>query len=304
MAPRPTWQGNLRLSLVSVPVRLYNAVSSSASLPLHQIHEPSGKRIRYQKVAPGVGPVDTDEIVKGYEIEKNRYVLFSDEELSELKVESKKTIELVQFVEHGAISPLYFESPYYLAPDGEAAEEAYVVIRDALRQAKMAGIGQVAMRGRDRIAAIRPCGAGLLLETLRFAREVRDAESYFDDLEVEPDEDALDLAAELIRRKTGPFEPEAFRDRYAEALEELIEAKRKGRAVEEIGEDEAPETRNVIDLMEALKRSVERNKGGAAKKPAKSIAKKPAKKPAKAAAKKSARTSAKAPANKRARRSA
>lgn len=291
MAPRPSWQGHLRLSLVSVPVRLYNATSRAASIPLHQIHEKSGKRIRYQKIAPGVGPVDKDEIVKGYEIDKNRYVLFSDDELDELKVESKKTIEMVQFVEQGSISPLYYENPYYLTPDGDIAEEAYTVIRDALRKTNMIGVGQVAMRGKDRLCAIRPCGKGILLETLRFAREVREAESYFDDIDAKPDDDALNLAVELINRKASPFEPEKFHDRYTEALEDLIEAKRKGREVEDIEEAEPVPTTNVIDLMEALKKSVGRNaaaKAPAKKAPAKKPAKKAAKKPAKKAARKSA----------------
>jgi len=287
MAPRPTWQGHLRLSLVSVPVRLYNATSPAATISLHQIHEPSGKRIRYQKVAPGIGPVDRDEIIKGFEIEKNKYVLLSEEELDDLKVESKKTIEMVQFVEHDAISPLYYDSPYYLVPDGDIAEEAYAVIREALRKTKMIGIGQVAMRGKDRLASIRPCGSGLLLETLRFAREVRDAESYFDDIDAKPDKDALSLATELIERKTGPFHPEEFHDRYTEALQELIEAKRKGKSVEDIDEGEETGGGNVIDLMDALKKSV------AGKAAAKKSAKKPAKKSAKKApAKKAARKSA------------
>lgn len=292
MAPRPSWQGHLRLSLVSVPVKLFNATSPAASIPLHQIHEKSGKRIRYQKVAPGVGPVDRDEIIKGFEVSKNKYVLLSDEELDELKVQSKKTIELVQFVEQGAISPLYYESPYYLAPDGDLAEEAYAVIREALRKTGTIGIGQLAMRGKDRLCAIRPCGDGLLLETLRFAPEVRDAESYFDDIGAKPDKDALDLATSLIKKKTGPFEPKHFHDRYTEALRDLIEAKRKGRDVEEIDEAEIPETTNVIDLMAALKKSV----GGAANenRPSRKAAKKA---PAKKAAKK-------APAKKRARKSA
>jgi DNA end-binding protein Ku len=279
---------------VSVPVRLYNATSPAASLPLHQIHEPSGKRIRYQKVAPGVGPVDTGEIIKGFEIEKNKYVLLTDEELDELKVQSKKTIELVQFVEQGAISPLYYESPYYLTPDGEIAEEAYAVVRDALRQTNMIGVGQLAMRGKDRMCAIRPCGEGLLLEMLRFAREVRDAEAYFEDIDAKPDKDALELAVELIQRKAGPFEPEQFHDRYTEALRQLINAKRKGKAVEDIEEPEISDTTNVIDLMAALKRSVGRN--APAHNAGKPAAKKPAKKPAKKAAK--------APAKKRARKSA
>lgn len=270
MAPRSIWQGHLRLSLVSLPVQLYSATDSAAAISLNQIHAPSGERIRYQKVAPGVGPVDTDDIIKGFQVEKGRYVLLEDEELESLKIEAKKTIELVQFVDQGEISPLYYERPYYLSPDGELAEEAYVVIRDALRKTGKVAIGQLVMRGKDNIVAIRPCGDGLLLETLRYADEVRGAERYFEGLdEIDPPKDALDLATELIGRKEGPFKPEAFHDRYTEALRELIEAKSKDKTLE-IEDEEADEGGKVIDLMDALKKSVAQNKksAGAKKKTA------------------------------------
>lgn len=271
MAARAIWQGHLRLSLVSLPVQLYSATDSSGTIPLNQIHAPSGERIRYQKIAPGVGPVDADDIIRGFQVEKGRYVLLEDEELESLKIEAKKTIELVQFVDQGDISPLYYERPYYLSPDGELAEEAYVVIRDALKKTGKVAIGQLVMRGKDNIVAIRPCGQGLLLETLRYADEVREAERYFEGLDdVDPPKDALDLATELIGRKEGPFRPEEFHDRYTEALRDLIEAKQKNMEPLEIDSEDSDAGGKVIDLMDALKKSVAQNKksGGAKKKTA------------------------------------
>lgn len=271
MAARAIWQGHLRLSLVSLPVQLYSATDRSGTISLNQIHAPSGERIRYQKIAPGVGPVDTEDIIKGFQVEKDRYVLLEEEELESLKIEAKKTIELVQFVDQGDISPLYYERPYYLSPDGELAEEAYVVIRDALKKTGKVAIGQLVMRGKDNIVAIRPCGEGLLLETLRYADEVREAERYFEGLDdVDPPKDALDLATELIGRKEGPFKPEEFHDRYTEALRDLIEAKQKNMEPLEIESEDADAGGKVIDLMDALKKSVAQNKksGGTKKKTA------------------------------------
>ncbi len=248
----------MRLALVSVPVKLYAATQTGARVALHQVHEPSGKRVRYQKVAPGIGPVDTDEIVKGYEIEKGQYVLIDPEEIEDLKIEAKKTLDLVQFVSHGEIDPIWFERPYYVVPDGDLAEEAYRVLRDALRSTNRLGIGQFVMRGREYVAAVKPCGGGLLLETMRFADEVRSAAPFFSTVEdEEPDEELLDLAKELIERKTAPFEPERFEDHYAKALRELIDARAKKRKPVQIGEDEQPSGgAQVVNLVDALKRSV------------------------------------------------
>lgn len=255
MAPRAFWTGNLRLSLVTIPVSLYPATSTERKIEFHQIHEPSGKRIRYQKVAPGVGPVENDEITKGYEYEKGKYVLLDQKEIDELKLESKQTIELVRFVEPEAIDPRYYERPYYLLPDGEVAEEGYAVIQKALKQANKVGVGQLILRGQSNIVALEPCGRGLLLEILRQADEVKSAEKFFTEVpEVKVDKEALELAIELMERKAGAFEPEKFKDEYTEAVWELIHAKLEHRAPSVVTGE--PTTAKVINIMDALKKSV------------------------------------------------
>ena len=268
LGSRPLWSGNLRLALVSVPVKLFAATSSGARISFHQVHEPSGKRVRYEKVVPGIGPIDTDEIVKGFELEKGRYVLIDPDEIEALRLEAKKTLDLVQFVRAAEISPIWFDRPYYVVADGELAEEAYGVLRDALRRTELVGLGQFVMRGRENIAALKPCGNGLLLETLRFADEVRTAAPFFASVDdVEPDAELLGLAVELIERKTAPFEPERFADSYTAAVRELIEAKAKKKKPVELGEPEpASGAGKVIDLVEALKKSVQ---GGGKPAPAK-----------------------------------
>ncbi|HWM32287.1 MAG TPA: Ku protein, partial [Methyloceanibacter sp.] len=219
MAPRAFWTGHLRLSLVNIPVRLYPATTSERRIELHQIHEPTGKRIRYQKVAPGVGPVENEEITKGYEFEKGKYVLLDQKEVDELKLESKQTIELVRFVDEDAIDPRYFETPYYLMPDGDLADEGYVILHKALKDTGKVAVGQFILRGHGNIVAIRPYGKGLLLEVLRHANEIRPADALFKEIaEVKVDKEALDLAKELVKRKSGKFEPEQFKDEYAEAV--------------------------------------------------------------------------------------
>jgi DNA end-binding protein Ku len=255
---RPAWSGQLRLALVSVPVLIYPATKSGARLSFHQVHGPSGKRIRYEKVVPGIGPVDADEILKGFEIAKDRYVLLEDEEIDSFKIEARKTLDLVQFVDHCEIDPIWFDRPYYVTPDGELAEEAYRVIRDALRSTRKIAIGQLVMRGREHIVALKPCGDGLLLETLRFADEVTSAAPLFAGIgKGESDRELRDLAETLIRKKVAPYDPAAFKDHYTEALRAAIEAKaRRGKPIE-VEEDERPRGgAEIIDLVEALKRSV------------------------------------------------
>ena len=166
MASRAVWKGQLRLSLVSIPVELHSATKSGAKVSFRQIHGPSGKRVRYQKTVPGVGPVDTSEILKGYEVGDDEYLLLDPEEIDAIRLETKKTLELVQFVGSCEISPLYYDKPYYVVPTDDLAEDAYRVVRDALRKSEMLGLGQLTMRGREYLCAIRPCGDGLLLETL------------------------------------------------------------------------------------------------------------------------------------------
>jgi DNA end-binding protein Ku len=301
MAARPVWRGQIRLALVSIPVEIYPATKSGAQIQFHQVHEPTGKRIKYEKVVPGVGPVDKDEIVKGYEVEKGRYVLLDPEEIESVKLESRKTLDLVQFVDEDDIEAMYFEKPYYVVPADDLAEEAYVVLRDALRDAKKIGVGQMAMRGQEYVVAIKPSGRGILMETLRYADEVHKSSGFFRDIgDTKPDPDLLDMASMLIERKAGEFNPAEFHNRYVDALKELIAEKQKKKGEKVIQDPDAdaapPKGSNVIDLMAALKKSLGEGKGeergGKGKKPA---AKKTAAK--RTAAKKE---TAKAPARKRA----
>ena len=271
MAARAYWQGQIRLALVSIPVEIYSASKSGSRISFNQIHEPSGKRISYEKVVPGIGPIDRDEIIRGYEISKGNYVLLEDEEIEAVKIESKRTLELVQFVDACEIDPLYFEKPYYVAPQDELAEEAFIVLREALRKAKKVALGQLSVRGREKLVAIKPCGKGLLLETLRYADEVRAGQSFFDDIDdAKPKKELLDLANTLIEQKSAPFDAGEFEDRYAEALKKLIDKKAKSKSkkavIEDVDDPDAPSGSNVIDLMAALKKSVE---GDQAKKSAK-----------------------------------
>lgn len=260
MAARAYWQGQIRLALVSIPVEIYSATKSGAKIRFNQIHEPSGKRISYEKVVPGIGPVDRDEIIKGYEIAKGNYVLLDDEEIEAVRIESKKTLELVQFVDACEIDPLYFEKPYYVAPQDELAEEAFVVLREALRKAKKVALGQLSVRGSEKLVAIKPCGKGLLLETLRYADEVRQGQAFFDDIDdAKPKKALLDLAQTLIEDKSAPFDAGEFEDRYGAALKKLIDKKAKSKGKRAVIEDvDEPESGggNVIDLMAALKKSV------------------------------------------------
>ena len=263
MASRAYWKGHLRLSLVTIGIELHSAVKSSASIPLHQIHKPSGKRIRYMKVAPGVGEVDTADIVKGFEVDKNEYVTLEDDELDAIKLESKRTIDLVQFVDHNEIDPLYFEKPYYVVPaDDEVAHEGFAVIREALRKAGKVGLGQMATRGQDQLVAVSPEEDGLLLETLRYEKEVKDPKEIFSAIpNVKVDKEMLELATELIERKSSAFQPEKFKSHYLTALKDLIEEKRKKGKVTAASDEELGETSNVIDLMDALRKSVAKRGG-------------------------------------------
>ena len=260
MAARAYWKGQIRLALVSIPVEIFTATKSGAAIAFNQIHEPTGKRIRYEKVVEGVGPVDPDEIVKGYQYEKGSYVLLDDDEIEAVKLESKKTLELTQFVDADEIDVLYFEKPYYVVPADDLAEEAYIVLREALRRTRKVAIGQLALRGREYVVSLKPCGRGIVLETLRYADEVHRAQGYFRDIgDARPDEELLDLAETLISKKAAPFDPEKFHDRYIDALKDLIERKRKGHTIRTDDDEKVPQKgMNVVDLMAALKRSIEK----------------------------------------------
>jgi DNA end-binding protein Ku len=263
MASRAYWKGHLRLSLVTIGIELHTAVKSSASIPLHQIHKPSGKRIRYMKVAPGVGEVDTADIVKGFEVDKNEYVTLEDDELDAIKLESKRTIDLIQFVEKDEIDPLYFEKPYYVVPtDDDVAHEGFAVIREALKKSGKVGLGQMATRGQDQLVAVSAEGDGLLLETLRYEKEVKDSKEIFSAIpDVKVDKEMLELATELIERKSSAFHPEKFKSHYLTALKDLIDEKRKKGKVTAASDEELSETSNVIDLMDALRKSVAKRGG-------------------------------------------
>lgn len=260
MAARAYWQGQIRLALVSIPVEVYPATKSGAAISFRQIHEPTGKPINYEKVVSGVGPVDRDEIVKGYEVSKGNFVLLDDEEIEAAKVESKRTLELVQFVDANEIDVFYFEKPYYVVPQDDLAEEAYIVLREALRAKKKVALGQLSVRGREMLVSLKPCGKGIVMETLRYADEVRGAQSYFKDIpSSKPAKAMLDLAGSLIDQKTAPFDATEFSDRYIDALKKLVakKAKSKGKKVlEDVAEPSAGGKSNVIDLMAALKQSV------------------------------------------------
>ena len=259
MAARAYWQGQIRLALVSIPVEVYSATKSGATIQFHQIHEPSGKRINYEKVVQGIGPVDRDEIVKGYEISKGNYVLLDDDEIEAVKIESKRTLELVQFVDANEIDVFYFEKPYYIVPQDELAEEAFIVLREALRAKKKIALGQLSVRGREQLVSLKPCGKGIVMETLRYEDEVRKAQTYFKDIPAsKPAKEMLELAGSLIDQKTAPFDAGEFHDRYVDALKKLVEKKAKAKGKKIIEEPDAPAPRgsNVIDLMAALKNSV------------------------------------------------
>lgn len=276
MAARAYWQGQIRLALVSIAVEVYSATRSGAKISFRQIHEPSGKPIKYEKVVPGIGAVDTDNILKGFEYEKGSYVLLQPEEVDAVKLESKKTLELTQFVDAHEIDVLYFETPYYVVPADDLAEEAFVVLREALKRTGKVGLGQITLRGREYVVSLKPCGRGMVLETLRYADEVNKAASYFRDIgDIEPDEELLQLAETLISKKTAPFNPEVFHDRYVDALKDLVARKLKAKGGKVTPEEEParPSGANIIDLMAALKKSIEKPEGPAS-------AKAPAKKPA------------------------
>lgn len=278
MASRAIWTGQLRLSLVAIPVEVHSATRSNAKPSFRQIHGPSGKPVRYEKTVAGLGPVKADDILKGYETADGEYVLIDPDEVEAIRLETKKTLELVQFVSPGEIAPLWYDRPYYIVPTDALAQDAYRVVRDALRAAGRVGLGQMVMRGKEYLCVVRPCGDGLLLETLHYADELRQAEPLFSgigDEAVEPD--LLEVARTLIDRKTAPFDPRAFTDRYAVALRDLVEAKVKNRKTARArvaAGEEAPSGKrgNVIDLMEALKRSLSETKGAAPPKPSKTKA--------------------------------
>lgn len=253
---RPAWSGTIRMSLVSIPVNIFNAIDNDGDVRFNQIHRPSGQRVRYVKTVPGIGEIESADIVKGYEIEKNEYVIVEPEELRALRLESSDSFKIVQFIDREEIEAVYFNQPYYMAPSDEAAIEGFAVIRDALRATNKVGLGQIVLSGRERLACVMPYGKGMLMETLHYKDDLKAAKAYFDPIdEVKADKDQLDLAKRLIEQKEADFKPDLFEDRYETAVRELIEQKRKGKRIVTTAEAPKP-TAEVIDLMEALRKSV------------------------------------------------
>lgn len=255
---RAYWKGYLRLSLVTIAVEVYNAVESRSEISFRQIHKPSGRRVNYEKVVQGVGKIDNADIVKGYEVDTDTYVTLEPEEIDALKLESKKTIDLVQFVDAADIDYRYFERPYFVAPADTLAGEGYVVIRDALRRTGKVGLAQITIGGREWLVALAPLGDGLVMEMLRYADELRDPADFFEIVPTaKPQKEMIDLAIQLIEKKTSAFRADAYQDHYQEALKALVQEKMKGKRIIAAEEEGGrPSGANVIDLMEALKRSV------------------------------------------------
>jgi DNA end-binding protein Ku len=265
MAPRAYWKGYLKLSLVSCPIALFPATSEREKISFHQLDKKTGHRIKYRKVDAESGDeVESADIIKGYEVGKGDYIELDPAELEAVAIDSKRTIDIDEFVPRDEIDELYLNSPYYIAPDGEVAQQAFAVIREAIRKEGMVAIGKVVFTSREHIIALEARGKGLLGVTLRYPYEVRNEADYFDDI---PDEkipkDMLDLASHIVKTKEGHFEPSKFEDQYEDALKELLKNKQEGKSIEQ---PERPKPTNVVNLMEALRRSVEA--GGKAKEPA------------------------------------
>jgi DNA end-binding protein Ku len=256
MAPRAYWKGYLKLSLVSCPIALFPATSESEKISFHQRNKKTGHRIKYRKVdAETADEVDSADIIKGYEVGKGDYIELDPEELEAVAIESKRTIDIDEFVPKDEIDELYLNNPYYIAPDGDVGQQAFAVIREAIRKEGMVAIGKVVFTSREHIIALEARGKGLLGVTLRYPYEVRSEADYFDDL---PDEkipkDMLDLASHIVKTKAGHFEPSKFEDQYEDALEELLKRKQEGKPIER---PERPKPTNVVNLMDALRQSVE-----------------------------------------------
>ncbi|MET4719361.1 DNA end-binding protein Ku [Bradyrhizobium japonicum] len=277
MAPRANWKGFLRLSLVTCPVALYPATSESEKISFNQLNRTTGHRIKYLKVDVDTGDeVPNEDIVKGYEVEKGQFIEVTKEELEEVALESTRTIEIDEFVDRSDIDPRYLIRPYYLRPDGKVGHDAFAVIRETIREMDKVAIGRLVLTSREHIVALEPRDKGLIGTLLRYPYEVRDPAEYFDEIQdVKVTKDMLDLAKHIVNQKAGRFDPDKFEDHYETALVDLINQKRAGKVIRP---KERPKGENVVDLMDALRRSV----GGAAAEAG--IQKKPAKKTKKASA--------------------
>lgn len=260
LSARPVWQGQLRLSLVSCPVALYGATTRASDISFHLLNPETNNRIRMIPTDPDTGPVERADLVKGYEISKNKYVVLSNDELKAVKLETTRTIEIERFVDEKEIDRLYWNDPYYLVPNEDSSVEAYTVIRDALSEAGRIALGRVVMHTRERLVALEPRDKGIIVYTLRMGDEVIPSKEAFADIPAtRPDKQMIEIARKIIEQRAGDFEPDKFEDRYENALRDLIRRKQKG---EKLVTAEPVENDNVIDLMAALKKSL-KAKGGA-----------------------------------------
>lgn len=254
MAYRPSWQGHLKLSLVTCPVSLYTATNAGGDVHFNLINPKTNNRIKMITTDPDTGPVERSDLVKGYEVSKGEYILLTDEEIKSVKLESTKTIDIERFVPGDEIDRLYWDNPYYLAPDGKMAQEAFGVIRTALEKSGQIALGRVVMATRERIMALEPRGKGILAYTIRSDAEVRKPDEIFAGIsDAKPDPAMISIAEKIIEQQEGPFDPSQFVDRYEEALKALIEDKKKGHKPAKVAE---PEDTNVVDLMAALRASL------------------------------------------------
>jgi DNA end-binding protein Ku len=265
MAPRAYWKGYLKLSLVSCPIALFPATSDREKISFHQINKNTGHRIKYRKVDAESGDeVEAGDIIKGYEVGKGEYIELDPEELEAVAIESKRVIDIDEFVPKDEIDELYLNNPYYIIPDGEVGQQAFAVIREAIKKEGMVAIAKVVFTSREHVIALEARGKGMLGVTLRYPYEIRKEQEYFDDI---PDEkipkDMLDLAAHIVETKAGHFDPGKFDDRYEDALKDLIRRKQAGKPIEL---PERREPAKVINLMDALRRSVQASGGGGSSK--------------------------------------
>ena len=267
MAYRPSWQGHLKLSLVTCPVALYTATNAGGDVHFNLINPKTNNRIKMITTDPDTGPVERSDLVKGYEVSKGEYILLTDEEIKSVRLESTKTIDIERFVPGDEIDRLYWDNPYYLAPDGKMAQEAFGVIRTALEKSGQIALGRIVMATRERIMALEPRGKGILAYTIRSDAEVRKPDEIFAGIsDAKPDPAMISIAEKIIEQQEGPFDPSQFVDRYEEALKALIEDKKKGQKPAKVAE---PEDTNVVDLMAALRASLGAKDKGPAKPAAK-----------------------------------
>jgi DNA end-binding protein Ku len=271
MAYRPTWQGHLKLSLVTCPVALYTATNSGGEVHFNLINPETNNRIKMQTIDPDTGPVERSSLVKGYEVSKGEYILLTDEEIKSVKLESTKTIDIERFVAEDEIDRLYWDNPYFLAPDGKLAQEAFGVIREAMKRSGQIALGRIVMATRERILALEPRDKGILAYTIRTDAEVRKPDEIFSSIsDAEPNAAMIEIAEKIISQQKGPFDPSQFVDRYEEALKKLIADKQKGHKVAAVAE---PEDTNVVDLMAALRASLGAKDKAGGKAPSKAAAK-------------------------------